>query len=553
MSTEIYDIELPKLSSEKHDDKTFKLVAIMDMTINTEKRFYRLLFKHIDSPMYIIEEVAPELLFSFSTGSYYKNSYPVKDKVDGEFKEIPLSGSHYNIVRIRDFIKDDEFDFDHKITMPDGIRNFANEIKDQYCIVYKVGHETVILPCHLIGEKFFFVSTNLRRRIFDSRPEKLYESINYENGKPIIRLKAGVAVADGSYLVHFHQHKYANDSWHSILDSLNRELYESASGAWHVPLKIPLPFKNRINISVRYSQLPNNKILIHEIEDHESFFSFSNIKVITPGRNDDEDREEPRQVIPQKNRRKNKKLNQKPPSSHNTYAGIRNKIEETRLKYNGVVVEHEVENDNEKTNVSKTTEHSNESTNISSLSPVYGGDENTSHLNANQDNDFEKKNKKKSNKCQTLFTRNHFEQIYNTFSDNDDIKNLQLYTDEIYPKRIGVENCNLKETYDKNCNNRRRWHYMSFMYKKKYIVIIDLDQNGLPNGSSFFVLWALNPIYKSNINQLLKDYASKKTIKAMKIIFKSKGITFIPRNHKCPNMKGHAKIWGHNLLKMLSQ
>lgn len=547
MSTEIYDIELTKLSEKKHKNKTFKLVSVMNTTIDTETRAYRLLFKDIGSNMYLIEYLAPELLFNFSVGAYYKDSYLTNDKPDGNYKEIFLSGSRYQNGKIRDFMEDDEFDFNHKIKSNGGVTDFSNEIKDQYCIAYKVDGETVILPSYLIGEKFFFVSTNMRRRIFDSQPERLYEKIEYENDKPIVYLKPGVAFADAPYLAHIHQYKYASDRWQAIRNSLNKEQYERSGSVWHVPLNITLPFKNIIKMSVRYSQLPNNKILIHEIFDHENFFSFTNIEIVTSGK-EGEETNDPRQVVPKTNRRKKKKLTDTRPDIRNTYAGIRNKVEEKMLKYQGVEIEHTVKKDKETPKMPTSTENSKESTNVSSLSPIAGGDEGTSHLNANKDNDDEKKTKREPNKCKTLFMRQHFEQIYRALAGINEVKAPQKYTDNIYPKRIGVKKCNLKETYGKKCDHRRKWHYFNFIYNDKYIAVIDLDQNGLSNGSSVFIFKSLKSIRENDINQLLRDYAGNKKIKDMKKSFKSKGITLITKKHKCPEKKGHARIWAFGLL-----
>ena len=548
----IYDIELPKLSDEKHKKKTFKLVSVMDMTTGRESHFYRLLFKHVDSSMYIIEELPLELLFKFPTGAYYKNSYMTKDKPDGENKEVLLSGTHYNIGKISDFIEDDEFNFDHKIVNSNGrVIDFSAEIKDQYCIAYKNGGETVILPSYLIGEKFFFISTNMRRRIFDSQPEKLYEKIEYKYGFPIIYLKSGVAFADAPYLVHNHMYKHASESWHAIRNELNREIYARPADAWHIPLKITLPFKNIIKMFVRYNQLPNNKILIHEILDHESFFSFSNIKIVTSGK-DEEDAENGRN-IPTKNRRKKKRLNQKPPNRHNTFAGIRNKVEEGNLKYQGIEIEHIVENDKDRKSTPTSTENSDESTNVSSLSPISGGDEGTSPLNATKDDETEEKNKKVSNRCTTLFRLEHFKQIFKLLSNTEDVYDPILFTDKLYPWRVGIEKCNLKETYDRECRHRRKWYYFSFLYKNNYIVVIDLDQEGLNNGSSIFVMKSLEPIYESDIAQLLRNYAKGEKLQNMKDTFKAKKITLITKRHKCPNKKDHEKIWGKALLKSIKE
>lgn len=552
MSTEIYNIELPKLSSEQHKNKTFKLISVMNTTIDTETRSYRLLFRDIGSKMYSIEHLPPELLFSFSAGKYYKNSYETNDKPDGEIKEILLSGEelHYRVGKISDFIKDDEYDFDHKIDFGRDIKDFSSEMKGQYCIAYISKGEMVILPSYLIGEKFFFVSTNMRRRIFDSQPERLYEKIEYENDKPTIYLKPGVAFADAPYLVHSHQYQHARDKWQAVRNNLNKEYYARNSQLTHVPLKITPPFKNKIKMQVRYSQLPNNKILVHEIYGHEKFFTFTDIEIVTSG-SDGEKTDNPRYSIPKENRGKEKKLTDKRPNSSNTYAGIRNKVEEENLLYQEVNVVHrvEIEKDNPKTPT--TTENSNETTDVSSLDPVSGGDEGTSHLNANQEKDLEKQEKKEPNKCKTLFTRQHFEEIYKVLSDEDDVTGLQKHLDQKYPRRIGVTKCNIKETYDKNCANRRSWHQISFFYNKNYLEIIDLDQKGLASGSSVFVMKSLNPISERDIRQLLIDYANNKKIKDIKAKFQSRGIAFIPKKHKCPDVKKHAETWVYNLLNTI--
>mgnify|MGYP006921604899 CR=1 FL=1 len=244
-------------------------------------------------------------------------------------------------------------------------------------------------------------------------------------------------------------------------------------------------------------------------------------------------------------------MNQKPPSSRNTYAGIRNKVEESKLNYQGVAIEHAIERTKEPPSTPTITKNSGKATELSSLTPQAGGDEGTSHLNANQEEKNKEEKKKDSNRCITPFTREHFLQIFNALSDEEDVEDAKKYMDNKYPVRVD-KSCNLKETYDKNCKNRRKWHCFSFIYNDKHHTVVDLDQTGLNSGSSIFVFTSSDPIGSGDINQLLRDYAGNKTLQKIKDEFNAKSIVLTARKHKCPNKKGHAKSWIETLLKSLS-
>jgi hypothetical protein len=545
MSFEIYDIELPKLSNDANHWKTFELIHVLDMLVKGDMRYYRLLFKEIKTGMYIIEEIAPELLFQFSTGKFYRDSYLTEDAPLGQKKEILLSGNpdEYKIFHMDDIINDNSF-YDHWFRVNNDIVSFSNEIKSQYCIVYKYKNETIVLPAYLAGLKFFFVSTNLRRRIFDSRPENLYFSIEDEQNKvPIIKLKPGVAFSDGAYLIHYAQSQHARKSWKNILDAFNSELRNSPPRTWHIPLKITLPFIKKIKMLVRYSRLPNNTILIHEIMDHESFFSFKSMKIIMQGRED----EVSRVTITKKNRRKKRRMNKKSPNSSNTYAGIRNRVEEQIQKYQDIKIEYITEETKHSSGDSSLYLESNESTELSSVDPKGEGDDGTSHLNVNQGD--KKKPKSQTNRCKKIFTLDNFQKIYQLIAKEEGVVSPSLFVRNRYPYRADRGKCNIKEVYDiKRCKNRRMWHYFRFIYKDKHIVVMDIDQQGLSTGSSFFVLYATRIIKDCVLSQLLCDYAGGKKIRELQEEFVGEEITFSVKRHKCPSINNHEKIWMFNLL-----
>ena len=291
-------LKLEKLSSEKHKNRVFKLIWVLDLNHDLRGSYdttFNCLFQEENGSYYLVEKIQPELLMDYTVGCYYKDSRKLKKRdCDGQIYHIKIKSSPDNHpVKISSVISDNEYDFDHGFEVSDKKIDYSITIKKQFCQVFDdiLNNQKVIIPSFLIGARYFFTSTVMRKRIFDSKLANLYWEIRKDENKnlPVIRLKSGIAYSDAPYIFFYATNDYAQKAWHSILNGARAKAYSKTFDfASKLPVRCRLPVLGEHNMVVRgfkISSAQSVKLLVYEILEEDNFFGFDEIIIETVKRN----------------------------------------------------------------------------------------------------------------------------------------------------------------------------------------------------------------------------------------------------------------------------
>ena len=330
-------LKLEKLSSEKHKNRVFKLIWVLDINHDLKGGYdttFNCLFQEENGSYYLVEKIPPELLMDYAVGCYYKNSRKLKKRdCDGQIYHIKISSPENNHpVKISSVISDNEYDFDHNFEISDKKIDYSITIKKQFCQVFDdiLNNQKVVIPSFLIGARYFFTSTVMRKRIFDSRLSRLYWEIRKDENRnlPVISLKSGIAYSDAPYIVFYATNDYAKIAWNSISNSTRQKTYTSPHPSLtKLPIKCRLPILGEHNMIVRGVKVPSpqgDKLLVYEIVDEDNFFGFDEIVIKTDKKQADN---RPLKFQLKASDKVTNKLTDRRPSSKSSIAGIRAEYE----------------------------------------------------------------------------------------------------------------------------------------------------------------------------------------------------------------------------------
>ncbi len=351
----------------------FELLWVMDMNAYAPENYYRVLFRN-DRGMYKVEHLYPEVLSYHSKDSYYRNGRKVKEpSLQGESKEILLLSSDVKAIKkISEAI--DKSEFTHGFSGND----FTDEIGRQYCVEVENRADRFIFPCWTIGVAFYFTSTVMRKRIFDSKLEGMFE--RFANGDtPAIKLKSGTNNSDAPHLIRFITNGNANKQWFAIKNNLLVE--KKRIKGWALPLKIDFPVKDPLEITVRGRKVKYGKeeiFLVCEIVEIWGGFNFKSYKIIRESRSgkEVEIKKWITKILP-----RNRGImsgGKRKPSSLNAPVAIDDHVGEVNKDIEGMLTITEYE-DKKGDHEEVLYEHEKEATSVSFAEPAANGDQNLSH------------------------------------------------------------------------------------------------------------------------------------------------------------------------------
>ena len=263
----VSDLKFSKLGSDKYKDVKFRLHFVTNISTKPGENYYNAIFKSIKAKkdFDLHENIYPELLSHYVIGTYYKNGKRIGKNKNLELMHIkfPLAGG--KILKIREI---------NNITKPNVSLEksiYLYDIKNQYAYFGILDDYYVIIPCHVIGSAFYFTSTVMRERIFDSKIESLYHETGMDKntGYPYVLLKTGVQDSDAVFIYYYATNAQAKLQWHTIKFNMyaQKKLLESKrlfSGL--VPLKIDFPFtESRYMDVIALKDEPNKRIFVYKI------------------------------------------------------------------------------------------------------------------------------------------------------------------------------------------------------------------------------------------------------------------------------------------------
>lgn len=604
----IEDLKLEKQSSANHSSKTFKLLWILDITDKTPRKSYRVLFKDINSGMYLTEEIPPEFLSYYTMGSHYRDSELLSEPApEGDTYLIKVTSTDGNrIVPVSKVLTDAEYPLTHSFTSKashntskakEFSKDFTSEIKRQYCLEFSHGTMsepsnpscqtgtvkaanvqpasfitvTVIIPCAVIGEAYYFLSSSMREAIFSSKLESLYVPGTIKKD-PItklteIEMKSGAADDDAAHIIRFATDTYAKQRWSAIKNNLLTEKAKtvtSGQSGWHVPLKIDLPVVQDLILLVRGVRIRNtaggqDKLLVYDILGEDSAFDFDIYRVIrrtNAGIQSSGPISIPK--MPRIVRKNTRRLKSIRPSSKNLFVDIIHRLEEKNYNIRDMMALKELKPRQTQALAAPFFVPSDQQADISLEQSSSSGDPLVAPGR------FQRVPKGQPVNSDSPFTLEDFRKMVGRLKHDSPVSSTSytVHAPQDMPrktKRRG-DMLTLRESYNGRHGNRRQYQRISFDYRKAddsviSVCVVEIDQRRLQNGSSIFILADAGgrAVPGSAVTELLTGYVDAETLEQIGNRMGRQGLTFMHKKHPMEKGKEFLRRWCEALKERLER
>jgi len=546
------DIKLKTLCDEQNQDIEFKLVWITDISTKQGNNSYQLIFESLNTEnnFYITEELPPELLNNYIINNHYLNCKELgKNNLINE--QITIRPSESKILKIKDTPNRN----DNKSAIT---QIYSERIGEQYASVCKYNGYYLIIPCHVIGSAFYFTSTTMRKRIFDSKIEALYHKVGIEEGCPYVILKTGVPDSDAEFVYFYATNEHARTQWYAIKNNLYAEkkvLESKAKCKGYVPLKIDFPFMEPVDINILgIKEKKNKRIIVLKILDFDKpkAFGFSEV---TPKRYSKkikrkENTDAAAETIFRTKTQDTGILEQRDPSYRNQTRKVVDDTDDNKMFPDIIVRKKEIiYKDGEK--LSEGYRHNNvfitnpEKTDISFNTLRDGGNSGIRPVEMQKAED-------------NYFTFNDFRELMKMFKDKYSSYIKENSSFIASPAKFPVERkkkrYRKKESYD--TKNLRDYITARFVYinnsAEKHVLIVELDQKSSVSGFSTFIFINESDINNNQAKDFLRKYAVDVNFSKIQKVFEKQGIKLIRKNHPEKGNKNKTfKSWCEDLIKKL--
>ncbi len=565
----IKSTKLPKMST-KHPDRVFRLLWIMDISTVAGKNFYKVLFKDINSNMYLTEDIFPEFLHDyFAIGLHYQDTNFVDDiKPLGEVFPVTFTSTDKNrICSVSDVLTDDEYNLSHSFSRGEKHVDYSKYCKRQPCVIFEDEKSMLIFPCAVLGARYYFTSSAMRRQLFFGRLEGLYEyaKVDLETHKATIHLKSNANEYDAPYIVRFATNKFSLKRWNAVYAGMlqrHSEAISSGENNEFVPLKFDFPVQQVINMEVRGLEFDDttrqkNKIIVFEILKEDSSFSFDNLEIQRSAR-----KKAPKATEVLRPTRTYKTIDlvtNKPPSSQLQPVIIGSLKEERNSNLKKIKIAHviipEVDNEKAAEGDARTAEEVLGDVPMSVIE-----DPNAENETLARKANVEKRSRGKtenSDEQKAYFCLENFNELMNYLSDAEGVQSWEMFPERDVPERRGkkqTKRLTQRESY-KNCNwDMRLYRCATFNYKGRNVCLVEVDHRNLPNGPGTYVLVSSDDIniLVQHAKDLMQKYVNCIHLKKMIKEFSEKNVKLKSKRH--PSKKGPEYYfrWSRDLLKWVA-
>ena len=263
----ISDLKFSKLGSDKYKDVKFKLHFITDISTKPGENYYNAIFKSqkARADFDITEEIPPELLGYYVIGTIYQHGKRIDKNKNLEILPIKFPLSDGKILKIKEINEATN----HSVSGKN--KKYIRSMENQYAYLGRLDEYYVIIPCHVIGSAFYFTSTTMRQRIFDSKIEALYHETGIDKikGYPYVILKQNVPDSDAVFVYFYATNESASLKWHAIRNNLyaEKKAYDDRKAfSGFVPLKIDFPIEGSFNMyALTLKDDPSKRIFVYKI------------------------------------------------------------------------------------------------------------------------------------------------------------------------------------------------------------------------------------------------------------------------------------------------
>ncbi|MHB1646595.1 MAG: hypothetical protein ACYCSW_08825 [bacterium] len=544
------DLRLSKLSSDRYKDVKFRLQFITDISTKPGENRYHAIFQSCNAraDFDITEEIFPELLNHYVVGTFYHQGKRIADE-ERPLELLPIrfplsDGKILKVKEINEIIK-------HSITGHN--KRHAASIENQYAYSGKLNEYYVIIPCHVIGTAFYFTSTTMRQRIFDSKIEKLYHEIGFDKIKncPYITLNENVPDSDAVFAYFYAVNQSAALKWETIRNNLYKEKKaldnkNAFSGA--VPLKIDFPIEGSLDIyALALKDEPSKKILVYKILNAESLvYNYDKIIVRRESKKHTEEKtiNVPQNIVYRTKTKETGIISNEAPSYKNSMKIIDDDSDDNFfgiIKIKEIIKKDETNKNSSKVNI------------VAGKEPK---DLSLSQLRDSNNTDIRPAETKKSES--DYFTFNDFKELLAMFKDKyfSYIKQNSSFISSSakFPVERKKKRYNNKESYDGK--NLRDFITARFVYInnsiEKNVLIVELDQKSSKGFSIFIFVENNGDIINNQAEDFLRKYAANMNFDKIQKVFKGQDIWLLRKNHPYKNDKNkYFKMWCEDLDRKL--
>ena len=545
-------LKLPKLSNDAYKDVKFRLHFITDISTKPGENYYNAIFKSIKAraDFDIQEKIYPELLNYYVIGNIYQQGERIDKSKYLELLRIKFPLLDGKILKIKEINEITN----HSIVNND--QRSKRSIENQYAYLGVFDGYYVIIPCHVIGSAFYFTSTTMRERIFDSKIQSLYHEtgIDKEKGYPYALLKTGVPDSDAAFIYFYANNKYASLKWHSIRNNMYAEkksLEANKRFSSLVPLKIDFPIQGSFYMDVLALKDESSKrIFVYKILNAES--SIYNYE----------------KIIIRRYRHKGIEENIRDVSQNIIY---RTKTKETGIisneapSYRNSIKIIEDDDDDDFFGIEKIKEiiskegGAADNNNVDFISAKEAKDISFNSLRDGKNSGVRPGETKKTKSYYFTFDdfKELIEMFLNKYSEFVETESVVISNPAKFPAAKNKKHFNKKESYDGK--NLRDYITARFEFKAdsagKNVLLIELSQRNQEDsdkGFSIFIFIADKYIDSYKEKDFLRKYAANINFGKIENYFKSNSMLLIRKKHPDKsNKNNNFKAWCEDLYRKI--
>lgn len=254
---------------------SYEIIFVLDINYLKYPHYYKVLVKDIKTNFYTTILIPPELLrYRYKIGNIYKGN-----KIIGRnsiVKSATFTINTSNELQIKT-LKEVISESDLNLVTYDYLKHFYLK---QNCYSFEFDDFQLIVPSYSIANRFYFLSSSMKKAIFVNSLSSLCEDENfYKDGNTVfISMRPTAAKRDYPFICRFLENKDAKDN---LTYFINLKSSQDNTKPFS-QIKANFPTKEEFEIDTSYIILNNSpkpKILVLDIFNDSSSFNFSKIHV----------------------------------------------------------------------------------------------------------------------------------------------------------------------------------------------------------------------------------------------------------------------------------
>ena len=318
---------------ENHKYQPFEFVCVTDMDVANHPNYYKAIFRNIKKNSFHSLAIAPEYMrYKYKVGHIYTNGEHVGQNSTVLKDEFTVNSNPMQPLQpLSSILTQNEIDsiIQYKDVSKYLSRQFAHvEVQEDF---------TLIIPCYAIANKFYFLSSSMKKAAMTESLESLYYKGSFhpdknDQDKTIIKLhiKKTAGKKDLPFLCRFLGSSFSKNRFEYLM---SQKSFTTSDKPFQ-PIKAQFPIKEIFNIYASYIYVGNDtrskpKYLVLNIHSDNSQFAFSEIlykqysnqqdPTTMPPQNMDMPKPPPRKFKKKATKRDSKVYKGTPSSEYNLY------------------------------------------------------------------------------------------------------------------------------------------------------------------------------------------------------------------------------------------